>query len=53
MSITLEHNRVVGFGDVVPNGNMARSFVILEALIGQVFLLTMLARLVSLYGKER
>ena len=42
----------VGFGDVVPNGNFARSIVIFEALIGQVFLLTMLARLVSKFGTE-
>lgn len=42
----------VGFGDVVPNGDFARSIVIFEALIGQVFLLTMLARLVSKFGTE-
>jgi Ion channel len=43
----------VGFGDLTPLGNLARSVVVLEALLGQIFLVTTVARLVSLYGRER
>lgn len=42
----------VGFGDVVPNGDFARSIVVLEALIGQIFLVTLVARLVAGFGRE-
>jgi hypothetical protein len=40
----------VGFGDFTPVTNVARSVVVLEALIGQIFLVTLVARLVSLYS---
>lgn len=43
----------VGFGDVVPNTDFARSVVVLEALIGQVFLVTLVARLVAMFGQEQ
>lgn len=39
----------VGFGDYTSRGELARRFVAIEALIGQVFIATTLARLVALY----
>jgi hypothetical protein len=42
-----------GFGDYTPGTGTARSVIILEALIGQIFLVTLVARMVSLYGTER
>ena len=38
----------VGYGDVVPVAPFARSLAMLEAICGQLFLATMIARLVSL-----
>lgn len=43
----------VGFGDLTPLTNLARSIVVLEALTGQIFLVTLVARLVALYGTTR
>ncbi len=43
----------VGFGDLTPGTGIARSVIILEALIGQIFLVTLVARMVSLYGTQR
>jgi hypothetical protein len=43
----------LGFGDLTPAPNMARVVVTFEALIGQIFLVTLVARLMSLYGMER
>lgn len=43
----------VGFGDLTPRPDFARVLVTYEALIGQVFLVTLVARLMSLYGRER
>jgi D-alanyl-lipoteichoic acid acyltransferase DltB (MBOAT superfamily) len=43
----------VSFGDVVPATDFARSLVVLEALIGQVFLVTLVARLVAMFGQEQ
>ncbi len=40
----------VGFGDLTPLSRVARSVVVLEALMGQIFLVTLVARLVSMYG---
>ncbi len=42
----------VGFGDLTPYTEVARSVVVLEALIGQIFLVTLVARLVALYSTE-
>ena len=42
----------VGFGDLTPYTRVARSVVVLEALIGQIFLVVLVARLVSLYSTE-
>ena len=38
----------IGYGDIVPLHPLARSLAILEAVIGQLFPATLLARLVSL-----
>lgn len=43
----------LGYGDVTPLHPMARIFVIIEALIGQLFPATLLARLVSQAVSER
>jgi hypothetical protein len=43
----------VGFGDLTPGTGIARALIIIEALIGQIFLVTMVARMVSLMGTER
>jgi hypothetical protein len=43
----------VGFGDLTPASKLARTVVVLEALIGQVFLVTLVARLVALFGTEQ
>jgi hypothetical protein len=43
----------LGFGDLTPKVDVARVLVTFEALIGQVFLVTLVARLVALYGTER
>jgi hypothetical protein len=40
----------VGFGDVTPGTNLARVYCVLEALSGQLFLATVIARLVSGFG---
>jgi voltage-gated potassium channel len=39
----------LGYGDVVPHSDMARMFAVAEALIGQLYLVVFLARLVALY----
>ncbi len=43
----------VGFGDITPLNELARSVVVLEAIIGQIFLVTLVSRMVALYGQER
>lgn len=43
----------VGFGDLTPLSDLARSVVVLEALMGQIFLVTLVARLVSIYSHDR
>jgi voltage-gated potassium channel len=43
----------VGFGDLTPLSRVARSVVVLEALMGQIFLVTLVARLVAMYGGHR
>jgi hypothetical protein len=40
----------VGFGDLTPAGQLPRAVTILEAMIGQLFLVTAVARLVTMYG---
>jgi len=41
----------LGYGDFTAAGNDGRAIAVLEALTGQVFLATLVARLVSAYGK--
>lgn len=43
----------VGFGDFTPAADPARAFVMVEAVIGQIFLVTMLARVVAMLGAQR
>jgi len=42
----------LGYGDVVPQSEVARGFAIAEAVAGQFYLAVMVARLVSLYASE-
>jgi hypothetical protein len=41
----------VGYGDFTPASAVPRVLVVLEALLGQIFLVTAVARLVSLYSR--
>ena len=43
----------LGYGDVVPHGEVARGLAIIEAIAGQLYLAVMVARLVSLYVGSR
>jgi uncharacterized membrane protein len=43
----------VGYGDLTAGTSTGRVVVTFEALIGQIFLVTLVARLVSLYGTSR
>jgi len=43
----------LGYGDFTAAGSLGRSVAVLEALAGQVFLATLVARLVSAYGVAR
>ena len=43
----------VGYGDLSPATDVGRVIVTFEALLGQVFLVTLVARLVSMYGVQR
>jgi voltage-gated potassium channel len=43
----------VGYGDLSPATDVGRVMVTFEALLGQVFLVTLVARLVSMYGMNR
>jgi Ion channel len=43
----------LGYGDFVPAGEPARTLATAEALIGQIFLVTLVARLVSIFGTDR
>jgi len=42
----------LGYGDVVPTSEVARGFVMVEAVMGQLYLAVMVARLVSLYARS-
>ena len=42
----------LGFGDILPVSDMARSLVTLEAVLGQVLLVTLVARSVSTLGQD-
>jgi hypothetical protein len=43
----------LGYGDYTPSGNFGRTLAILEALLGQLYLVTVLALLVSNLGHKR
>jgi voltage-gated potassium channel Kch len=42
-----------GYGDLVPGDDLARSFAILEALTGQIYLVTVVALLVANLARGR
>jgi voltage-gated potassium channel Kch len=41
----------VGYGDITAAGDLAKRLVVVEAFVGQVFLITLVARLVALWGQ--
>ncbi len=43
----------VGYGNLVPAGSVGQTFAMLEALVGQIYLVIVVARLVSLWGPSR
>ncbi|MCL7957848.1 MAG: potassium channel family protein [marine benthic group bacterium] len=43
----------LGYGDIQPVASMARSLAITEALFGQIYLVTLIARLVSMESNQR
>jgi hypothetical protein len=43
----------LGYGDLVPVSTAARALAVLEAVFGQLYLAVLVARLVSLYMRER
>jgi hypothetical protein len=43
----------VGYGNLVPAAPLGQTFAMLEALFGQIYLVLIVARLVSLWGLER
>jgi hypothetical protein len=43
----------LGYGDIVPVSSTARSFATMQAVAGQIYLVTIVARLVSLLGMRR
>jgi hypothetical protein len=40
----------VGYGDITPATDLAKRLVVIEMFVGPVFLITLVARLVSLWG---
>lgn len=42
----------LGYGDIVPVSDLARGIAILEAVSGQLYLVVLVARLVSLYARQ-
>jgi voltage-gated potassium channel len=42
----------LGFGDLSPDVGLPQGLTVLEALAGQIFLVTMVARLVTLWGRQ-
>jgi Ion channel len=43
----------VGYGNLIPRSTLGQSLAILEALAGQIYLVTLVARLVSVFGTDR
>jgi hypothetical protein len=42
----------LGFGDLSPSEGLPQALTVIEALVGSVFLVTLVARLVTLWGRE-
>jgi voltage-gated potassium channel len=42
----------LGYGDIVPLSPSVKGLAILEAIVGQMYLVVVVARLVSLYGRS-
>jgi hypothetical protein len=42
----------LGFGDLAPTAGLPQALVVVEALLGQIFLVTLVARLVTLWSHE-
>ena len=42
----------LGFGDLTPTDGLPQALVVVEAVIGQIFLVTLVARLVTLWARE-
>jgi hypothetical protein len=42
----------LGFGDLSPVRGLPQALVVIEALLGQIFLVTLVARLVTLWGRQ-
>jgi hypothetical protein len=42
----------LGFGDLAPKGSLPRTFVVIEAILGQLYLVTIVALLVSNYTRR-
>jgi hypothetical protein len=43
----------LGYGDIAPASSATRALAVLEAVFGQLYLAVLIARLVSLYARER
>jgi hypothetical protein len=43
----------LGYGDITPAASATRALAVLEAVFGQLYLAVLIARLVSLYARER
>ena len=43
----------VGYGDLTASGNLGRALAVLDALVGQIYLVTVVALLVSELGRTR
>ena len=42
-----------GFGEITPATNMARSLIVIEQVVGVMYVAFLVARLVNLYGRDR
>lgn len=42
----------LGFGDLAPTAGLPQALVVVEALLGQIFLVTLVARLVALWSRQ-
>jgi len=42
-----------GFGEITPATNMARSLIVIEQVLGVMYVAFLIARLVNLYGRDR